>query len=80
MNTLREFLFERVYHSGLVEREADKARSVVRSLYQYFSRYEEKLPGDCASQDQPVARKATDYIAGMTDQYALQAAREAGLI
>ena len=79
MNTLREFLFERVYHSGIVEVEASKAKRVVYRLYEYFSRHEEKLPEDYASRDEPLPRRVVDYVAGMTDQYALQAAREAGL-
>ena len=80
MNTLREFLFERVYHSSLVQREANKARKVVRLLYEYFNEHEGKLPGDYALRDEPLARRVVDYIAGMTDQYALQTAQEAGLI
>jgi dGTPase len=80
MNTLREFLFEKVYYSSLVQREANKARKVVRLLYEYFNEHEGKLPGDYALRDEPLARRVVDYIAGMTDQYALQTAQEAGLI
>ena len=79
MNTLREFLFERVYYSSLVEREANKAKVVVRRLYEYFSKHEDKLPGDEALSNGPLSRRVTDYIAGMTDQYALQTAYEGGL-
>jgi len=79
MNTLREFLFERVYYSSLVEGEANKAKVIVRRLYEYFNEHEDKLPGDEALSNGPLSRRVTDYIAGMTDQYALQAAYEAGL-
>ncbi len=80
MNTLREFLFERVYNSGLVEREASKARKVVHLLYDYYVKHEERLPEDYTLSGEPLARRVVDYVAGMTDQYALQAASEAGLI
>ena len=79
MNTLREFLFDKVYHSDLVEREAIKARKTVRLLYEYYTSHEDKLPADHRHRDEPIARRVVDHIAGMTDQYALQAAREAGL-
>jgi len=79
MDTLREFLFETVYHSSLVQREANKARIIVHRLYEYFSKNEHKLPRDETSGNGPLSRRVTDYIAGMTDQYALQAAYEAGL-
>jgi len=80
MNILREFLFERVYHSSAVQIEADKAREVIRLLYQHFSEHEQNLPTDYALRDEPLARRVVDYVAGMTDQYALQIAGEAGLI
>jgi len=80
MNVLREFLFQRVYHSALVEAEAAKARKVVQALYHYFISHEEGLPRDYALQGQPLERRVVDYIAGMTDQYAIQTAKEAGLI
>lgn len=80
MNILREFLFERVYNSSLVHTEANKVRGIVGSLYEYFTGHEEKLPEDYALGDEPLARRVVDYIAGMTDQYALQVAQQAGLV
>ena len=79
MSTLREFLFERVYNHSLVEEESKKAKEVVRLLYQYFMEHEEKLPSEYALWGEPLDRRVVDYIAGMTDQYALRVAEELGL-
>jgi len=80
MNTLRDFLFERVYDSQLVNREADVARLVVRRLYEHFMGHEDQLPGELRLSDEPLARWVVDYVAGMTDQYAVQVARGLGLL
>ncbi len=74
--TLRQFLFERVYNQHAAEEEARKARVVVRRLYEYFNRHEDKLPAEYSIHSGEVARRVVDYIAGMTDQYALRLAVE----
>jgi len=79
MSILREFLFERVYNPSLVKEEANKARKVVRLLYEYFIEHGEKLPGEYALCSEPLALRVVDYIAGMTDQYALRVADELSL-
>ena len=76
MNALREFLFKRVYDTSLAKEEANKARRVVRLLYEYFMKHEEKLPREYALYNELLARRVVDYIAGMTDQYALRVADE----
>jgi len=80
MNALRDFLFERVYDSELVNREADEARLVVRRLYEHFMGHEDQLPGELRLFDEPQARRVVDYVAGMTDQYAVQIAKGQGLL
>ncbi len=80
MNALRDFLFERVYDSELVNREADNARRVVRRLYEHFMGHEDQLPGELRMSSEPLARRVVDYVAGMTDQYALQVAKDLGLL
>ena len=79
MNTLRAFLFERVYNSELVNREAEKARKTVRLLYEYYMGHEEELPQEYALCGEPLARGVVDYVAGMTDQYAIRMAANLGL-
>lgn len=79
MNILREFLFEKVYNPSVLNEEVERAREVMRHLYRYFMEHEEKLPGEYALYSEPLARRVVDYIAGMTDQYALRLADDLGL-
>ena len=75
-NTLREFLFERVYDANAMKGETEGARKVVRGLYKYFTENPNRLPEEYLRLVGNVERAAVDYIAGMTDQFALQMARE----
>jgi dGTPase len=74
--SLREFLFDKVYNPSLSNKGTAKARKVIRLLYSYFLKHEETLPREYALRDDTVEQKITDYIAGMTDQYALRMAKE----
>ena len=78
-NNLREFLFARVYNIHSTQEEADKAREVVRLLYKYFNEHQEKLPPEYHAYSDESKHKVADYIAGMTDQYALRTAEELAL-
>jgi len=71
-NTLRDFLYQRVYDVNAAEEETEKAREVVRRLFRYFLKYEDKLPAEYRSRDEDTERKVVDHIAGMTDQYAIR--------
>lgn len=73
-NELRQFLFERVYYVRSAHKEAEKARKVVRRLYQYFVKHQDKLPPEYRFYSDEPERRVVDYIAGMTDQYALRLA------
>ena len=79
-NNLRGFLFERVYSQRSAEEKTDKAREVIRSLYRYFGDHEDKLPPEYSVYSDEVERRVVDYIAGMTDQYALRMAEELSLV
>jgi len=79
-NTLRDFLFDRVYNQHSAEEEAERAREVIRSLYEYFNKHEDKLPPEYSVYSDEIERRVVDYIAGMTDQYALRLAEELSLI
>jgi dGTPase len=76
---LNDFLFKQVYYVHSARQEAEKAREVVRFLYQYYVKNELKLPPEYhRRQGDTTERRVTDYIAGMTDQYALRLAEELG--
>jgi dGTPase len=79
-NSLREFLFERVYNIRSAQEESEKAREVVRSLYKYFNEHKDKLPPEYSFYSDEPERRVVDYIAGMTDQYAMRTAKELSLI
>ena len=80
-NRLRDFLFERVYYSvRSVQDKQTKAREVVRKLYDYFCRHEDKLPSEYRYLGDELQRRVVDYIAGMTDQYAIRLAEKLLLV
>ncbi|MFC1892553.1 deoxyguanosinetriphosphate triphosphohydrolase [Chloroflexota bacterium] len=79
-DTLRQFLFERVYNVRSAENEAGRAKNVIRALYEYFSQHADKLPPEYSVHSNEVEQRVVDYIAGMTDQYALRTAEELSLV
>jgi dGTPase len=79
-NTLRDFLFERVYSLRSTEKEAERARDVIRLLYGYFTKHEDRLPPEYSVYSDEIERRVVDYVAGMTDHYALRIAEELSLI
>jgi dGTPase len=73
---LRRFMFDRVYDVLSEQEDARHARSVVRGLYEYLIKHEERLPPEYLSYSDQTDRRVVDYIAGMTDRYALNLACE----
>ncbi|MBX6423878.1 deoxyguanosinetriphosphate triphosphohydrolase [Thermosulfurimonas sp. F29] len=73
LTDLRSFLFERVYRAPEVRREFEKARRILIELYEYYLHrdtvWEREMP--CYSRGVPKERMVCDFIAGMTDRYAL---------
>ena len=75
LDRLRSFMFSHVYKSGRVKREEDlaKVEVVISSLYEYFLKHPRRLPREL----QEIARRdgineaVKDYVAGMTDRFAL---------
>jgi len=78
-DTLRKFLFDTVYDVRLAHEESEKAREVIRLLYEYFRQHEQKLPPEYRLYSNEIERRVVDYIAGMTDHYALRMAEELAL-
>lgn len=70
---LRDYMFEAIYTNPIAKGEEGKAEGVVRTLYEYFLQHPDKLPEDY----RPIAARfgtenaVCDYVAGMTDQYAV---------
>lgn len=73
MKALRAFMFENVYRNPVAKGEEGKAMEMLKSLYLYFYKNPEKLPEDYKKlmNTDSRARVVCDYIAGMTDRFAL---------
>jgi len=72
MDELRDFLFENVYIGSIARTEEDKAVRVMESLAQYYLDHPEEMPAEYRPEsDSERALKVCDYVAGMTDRYAL---------
>ena len=73
MLALREFMFERVYRNPVAKCEETKARRIIQELYKYYIAHPEKLPEDFQPQLdlEGMPRVVCDYVAGMTDHYAV---------
>jgi dGTPase len=73
---LKEFLFERMYRHHRVKRMSSKAHRVVHDLFALYLAEPQRLPREwrelAAGPNEPsTARVAADYLAGMTDRFAL---------
>lgn len=73
-NMLHEFLFESVYRNPKAKGEESKVLGIIKGLYDYFYLHPNKLQGEYAAilERDGVSRAVTDYIAGMTDHYAVE--------
>ena len=80
LKEIRAFLYRRMYRHWAVQRMRRKARAVVDELFAIFSEAPELMPhgwNACAELDATGrARVVADYIAGMTDRFALQEHRK----
>ena len=73
-NKLREFLFERVYYNKAAKAEEKKAERILEQLYAYFIKnYNLLMPEyEPVIAEEGIDRAVCDYIAGMTDRYAIK--------
>jgi dGTPase len=72
MLNLRAFMFERVYLGAITAEQRDVAVSTVRGIFEHLVANPDELPGERPGD---VAQRATDYVAGMTDRFALAYAK-----
>lgn len=75
MLELREYMFERVYRNPKAQDEEKKDKAILKSLYEYYLGHIHTLPEEFAeiAEKEGASRAACDYIAGMTDSFALSA-------
>jgi dGTPase len=76
MAALREFMFEHVYLGPAVRAEHARIAGVMRRLFEHYVEHPEQLPPatgvESARDGEDVARRVTDYLAGMTDRYCIR--------
>jgi dGTPase len=77
-NELREFMFQRVYLYDSTLEEAERGKRLVTFLFEHFVAHPEGISPDYSLADDPVERKAADYVSGMTDRFAIRLAGELG--
>lgn len=73
---LREFLFENVYFNKTAKSEDEKANFILEKIFQYYLKHFDKLPEFYLkmykNNNFTINETITDYIAGMTDRYAMK--------
>ena len=77
MLRLRKFMFERVYLAPAARSEGERVSRTLRGLFDHYLEHPELVPGG-ASQDGGLQR-VTDYVAGMTDRFAIASFRRLAL-
>lgn len=75
---LRTFMFERVYVGSVAKKEEAKAEQLVSVIYDILVGHPELLPGDdrAAVEREGLHRVVCDYVAGMTDPFAVRFFKE----
>ena len=70
-DSLRSFLFERVYYSREVLAEEKRAKELIFRLFEHYCQNPGAMPDFYNSYDDPVERRVCDFISGMTDRLAI---------
>ncbi|ACL69992.1 deoxyguanosinetriphosphate triphosphohydrolase [Halothermothrix orenii] len=75
---LRQFLFENVYIGSKAKKEENKAKNLVKKLYYYYLDHPREIPDEFKQKEgnEDIEQMVIDYIAGMTDRYAIKMGQE----
>lgn len=77
---LRKYMFENVYTNPVAKGQESKAEQMVQELYKYYVEHVELLPKEyrfmITDKNEAVERVVCDYVAGMTDRYAVAKFKE----
>jgi dGTPase len=71
MLLLRQWMFKNVYLSKAQQQQGDAVRRVIKGLYEYYLEHPEDI-SPSIPQNMDVGRRVVDYIAGMTDRFAME--------
>ena len=72
-DALHKFLYQNVYSGSAAKSEDHKAQELIRRLYAYYLEFPEQMPAEyrAIAERDTAARAVCDYIAGMSDDYAI---------
>lgn len=73
MDRLRDFIFDQVYLRPEGEQQKQGAITVSKDLVRYYQKHPEEVPDSYTVPDAGPLTRAVDYVAGMTDRFALTA-------
>jgi dGTPase len=75
---LRQFMFANVYLGSMAKEEEGKAENLIRMLYGYFIENPDRMGPEARHrvEEDGVRQAVADYIAGMTDRYAVKLFRD----
>ena len=71
MNELRDFMFQNVYLRAGTEGQRRTVMSIVRDLVNYFVDHASEIPDTYRHTEADTLTQVLDYVAGMTDRYAI---------
>jgi dGTPase len=72
MNTLRDFMFERVYLRSDIDDQRDEAITIIRDLVQHYTAHPDDVPDSYRHHGADDVTAAIDYVSGMTDRFAIR--------
>ena len=71
MNELRDFMFQRVYQSPEQRTRQERAIAILHDLVEHHLAHPEQIPDTYRQHEAPAVVQVTDYVAGMSDRFAL---------
>ena len=74
MKGLRQYMFKNLYHNVIAKSEEDKAGELLERLFCFYMKQPQLMPQqfiNMIAEGEKQDRAVCDYIAGMTDQYAI---------
>ncbi len=71
MHTLRAYMFEHVYLRPSAETQRRRAQQIVRDLVTYYLEHTDEIPESYRHDEADDLTQVMDYVAGMTDRYAI---------
>ena len=74
VDVFSQFLYERVYHNPVVKGEERKVQGLLSGIFDYFAANPAKMSAEylAIAERDGVRRAVADYVAGMTDPYAIE--------